>query len=90
MRLSLEVLNETLLSRDYKECLVYPVLNGRNNRAADENARRKQAGSFNEKKFIWKKKKAERLFYQKLVKTQHFQNFIDDKLHPDGARDADG
>lgn len=78
---------------DYKDCLVYPVKKPNKDKGkvcGYEEERKAQSGSFDVNKFIGKKRKIERPFFEKLIQTQHFQNFIDDRLHPDGARDADG
>lgn len=78
--------------RDYREFLVYPVQKpGSPRRRGMSRAQREAAlGSFNAEGFLMRRRRAnERNFMAVLVDTQHFQCFIAERLHPDGAHDAD-
>jgi len=81
--------------RDYREFLVYPVQKPTSpkwgtTRSMTQAQREEALGSFDADGFLARKKRSsERAFLNLLVNTQHFRNFVDDRLHPDGAHDAD-
>jgi len=87
----------TALLRDYREFLVYPVnkpskASGGKRTASwvDDRAREQAQGSFDRVAFLARRKKpGERVFLTAFLQTLHFSSFIDNILHPDGARDAD-
>lgn len=84
----------TSILKDYNEFLTYPVQKPDTADLAYVRSSLEQrqlaSGSFNVSGFLSKRKKAsERAFMSAFLQTQHFQRFVDDILHPDGARDAD-
>jgi pentatricopeptide repeat protein len=44
---------------------------------------------FDEQGFLSKRRPRDRAFFSDLLSTQHFHTFIDERVHPDGQRDAD-
>uniref|UniRef100_A0A7S2RHS4 UDENN domain-containing protein n=1 Tax=Mucochytrium quahogii TaxID=96639 RepID=A0A7S2RHS4_9STRA len=78
------------LLRDYKDFLIYPIQKPTKKAVSiNKEQRAKANGSFDFVTFLSRRKKSEHAFMSCLVQTQHFQCFVDDRLHPDGAHDAD-